>query len=93
MTEFKSGMSRRDLLAMIGTVAGSVAMYNAMTTLGFAQESTYDGPVKLEGDPKGASVLVLGAGLAGMTGGSTASSSTRRRSRRARRRTGSRRGT
>lgn len=67
MTDFQSGMSRRDLLAMIGTVAGSVAMYNAMTTLGFAQASTYDGPVKLEGDPKGASVLILGAGLAGMT--------------------------
>jgi monoamine oxidase len=67
MSEFSSGMSRRQLLAMIGTVAGSAVMYNAMTELGFAQESPYDGPVKLEGDPKGASVLILGAGLAGMT--------------------------
>src|ERR1700741_5258709 len=58
---------RRDLLSLIGTVAGSAAMYHAMTALGFASESRYVGPIRLDGDPKGASVLVLGAGLAGMT--------------------------
>jgi monoamine oxidase len=58
---------RRDLLSLIGTLAGSGAMYHAMTSLGFASESTYKGPVRLEGDAKGASVLILGAGLAGMT--------------------------
>ncbi|WP_249158026.1 flavin monoamine oxidase family protein [Bradyrhizobium jicamae] len=42
-------------------------MYHAMTSLGFASESAYRGPVKLEGNAKGASVLILGAGLAGMT--------------------------
>ena len=62
-----SGLRRRDLLAMIGTVAGSAAMYQAMTALGYAAESGYKGPIKLDGDPKGASVLILGAGLAGMT--------------------------
>jgi monoamine oxidase len=60
-------MSRRDLLSLIGAVAGSAAMYHAMTSLGFASESRYQGPIRLEGDPKGASVLILGAGLAGMT--------------------------
>ena len=60
-------MSRRDLLSLIGSVAGGAAMYEAMTSLGFASESGYKGPLKLEGDVKGASVLVLGAGLAGMT--------------------------
>ena len=59
--------SRRDLLSLVGSVAGSAAMYQAMTSLGFASESNYEGPIKLSGDPKGASVLVLGAGLAGMT--------------------------
>src|ERR1700749_1841256 len=59
--------SRRDLLSLVGSVAGSAAMYHAMTSLGFAAESAYKGPIKLEGDPRGASVLVLGAGLAGMT--------------------------
>jgi monoamine oxidase len=61
-----TGMRRRDLLALIGTVAGSAAMLRAMTSLGVAAESTYSGPIKLDGDPKGASVLILGAGLAGM---------------------------
>jgi monoamine oxidase len=60
-------VSRRDLLAFVGTIAGSAAMYHAMTALGFASESPYKGPIKLAGDVRGASVLVLGAGLAGMT--------------------------
>ena len=30
--------SRRDLLSLIGTVAGSAAMYHAMTSLGFAAD-------------------------------------------------------
>ena len=59
--------SRRDLLSLIGTVAGSAAMYHAMTSLGFAADSTYQGPIELSGDVRGASVLILGAGLAGMT--------------------------
>src|ERR1700736_4402164 len=60
-------VSRRDLLSLIGAVSGSAAMYHAMTSLGFASDSGYKGPVRLEGDSKGASVLILGAGLAGMT--------------------------
>jgi monoamine oxidase len=60
-------VSRRELLSLIGAVSGSAAMYHAMTSLGFASDSGYKGPVKLEGDSKGASVLILGAGLAGMT--------------------------
>jgi monoamine oxidase len=60
-------VSRRDLLSLIGAVSGSAAMYHAMTALGFASDSGYKGPLKLDGDPKGASVLILGAGLAGMT--------------------------
>jgi monoamine oxidase len=62
----RSPMSRRDLLALIGTVAGGSVMYQAMATLGLAAASTYRGPIKLEGDSKGASVLILGAGIAGM---------------------------
>jgi monoamine oxidase len=61
-----STLRRRDLLALIGASAGGSAMYLAMTALGHAAESTYTGPIRLEGDPKGASVLVLGAGVAGM---------------------------
>jgi monoamine oxidase len=60
-------LSRRQLLQMIGATAGSAAMYQAMSTLGFAAESPFQGPVDLQGAPKGASVLILGAGLAGMS--------------------------
>jgi monoamine oxidase len=67
MTEERTApISRRRLLAMIGTAAGSSAMYQAMTSLGLAAESTYQGPIRLEGDPKGASILILGAGIAGL---------------------------
>lgn len=41
-------------------------MYQAMTALGVAAESPYTGPIRLDGDPRGASVLILGAGLAGL---------------------------
>lgn len=59
--------SRREVLRGIGLVAGSAAMYRAMTALGVTRESKYSGPVDLSGAPRGASVLILGAGLAGMT--------------------------
>jgi monoamine oxidase len=67
MPSERETVSRRELLSLIGAVSGSAAMYHAMTSLGFASDSGYKGPIKLEGDPKGASVLILGAGLAGMT--------------------------
>ena len=60
------GMTRRQLLGMIGMSAGSAAMYQAMTSLGFAAETPFNGVPKLGAAPKGASVLVLGAGIAGM---------------------------
>src|ERR1700684_2625106 len=62
----RSSMTRRRLLSMIGISAGSAAMYQAMSSLGLAAESNFKGPIQLSGAPKGASVLVLGAGIAGM---------------------------
>ena len=38
-----------------------------MLAMGYAATSDFTGPIKLSGDVKGASVLVLGAGIAGMT--------------------------
>lgn len=61
------GVNRRELLRMIGLTAGGAAMYQAMGALGLAAESPYRGPVDLSGAPRGTSVLVLGAGMAGMT--------------------------
>lgn len=58
--------TRRQLLTMIGQVAGSAAMYQAMTSLGFAAESGYIRDVSLQGPRQGRRVLILGAGIAGM---------------------------
>ena len=59
-------MTKRDLLGLIGKTAGGTAMYMAMAQMGQAAETSFKGPIKLDGDPKGASVLILGAGVAGM---------------------------
>src|SRR5258708_36808692 len=68
--ESAMGMSRRQLLALIGQSGGAGAMYFAMNALGFAAESNYRGPVNLSGAPRGRSVLILGAGMAGLVGAS-----------------------
>jgi monoamine oxidase len=67
MRDTAPALSRRRLFEIIGASVGGAAAYQAMTRLGYASESPYRGPIKLDGDPKGASVLILGAGLAGMT--------------------------
>ena len=58
--------TRRQLLTMIGMAAGSGTAHAMADVLGVADASTFAGPVKLPGDVKGATVLVLGAGIAGM---------------------------
>lgn len=60
-------LTRRDLLTLIGKTAGAGALYSAMTSMGFAKASTFTGELDLSNAPKGSSVLVLGAGLGGMT--------------------------
>lgn len=59
-------MTRRQLLRVIGLSAGSAAMYQAMASLGLAAESPFTGTPQLGEAPPGATVLVLGAGIAGM---------------------------
>jgi monoamine oxidase len=57
---------RRDLLSLIGAAGGGSALYLAMTALGHAQQSDYAGPINLAGTPAKASVVILGAGIAGL---------------------------
>ncbi|MEA3139343.1 MAG: monoamine oxidase [Gammaproteobacteria bacterium] len=64
--ESGTSISRRRLLRMIGLSAGGTAMYQAMHSLGLAAESSFQDPIRLSAAPKGASVLVLGAGIAGL---------------------------
>ncbi|MEM4989772.1 flavin monoamine oxidase family protein [Collimonas sp. H4R21] len=59
-------ISRRQLLSLVGKAAGGAAMYQAMSSLGFAAQSTYSGPLQLQGAPRNITVLVLGAGIAGL---------------------------
>lgn len=60
-------MSRRNLLSLIGVMGGSAAMLEAMNHLGHAQDSRYRGPLKLDGKPGKTRVVIIGAGLAGLT--------------------------
>ena len=59
-------VSRRSLLKAIGMTAGVGAMYQTMVEMGYAANSDFTGPIKLSGAPAGATVLILGAGIAGM---------------------------
>lgn len=66
-SQLNFNLSRRQWLMKIALAAGSGALYQAMTSLGHAAPSDFEGPFKLEGAPeKGTRVLILGAGLAGM---------------------------
>jgi len=58
--------TRRQLLTAIGMMGGSAALYQAMTTMGHAAETQFHGSPQLTGARKGATVIVLGAGLSGM---------------------------
>jgi monoamine oxidase len=72
MTETNNPLSgrkftRRQMLALVGKAAGGSAMYQAMSALGMAPPSTYAGPLKLDGARRDQKILVLGAGMAGLT--------------------------
>ncbi len=58
--------TRRQLLMRIGAAAGSMTAYQAMTQLGHAAGTDFSGAPSLSGARKGTTVLVLGAGLAGL---------------------------
>ena len=58
--------TRREILHAIGMMGGASVLYQAMATMGHAAETQFAGPPNLSGARPGASVLVLGAGLAGM---------------------------
>lgn len=58
--------SRRAVLKMIGCTAGLGAMLSVMGTLGIAPGPSEAIALDLQGAPKGSSVLILGAGVAGL---------------------------
>ena len=64
-----SRLSRRDFLARVGAAGGAAALYETMVAMGMAGTRTaWAGPPELEaGQGDGQSVLILGAGVAGLT--------------------------
>jgi monoamine oxidase len=58
--------TRREVLHAIGVMGGASVLYQAMSAMGHAAETQFKGPPNLSGARPGASVVVLGAGLAGM---------------------------
>ena len=63
----KSAYTRRNFLRMLGAVGGTGVMLGAMDAWGFSQASAQEAPPALRGNAEGTRVLILGAGLAGMT--------------------------
>jgi len=62
-------LSRRRFLHLVGRAGGATAVYNTMAAMGLLQvPAAYAGPPQLApGSGKGVRVVVLGAGIAGMT--------------------------
>ena len=66
MISGRGAPTRRQLLSAIGMMGGTAALYAMMTEFGHAAETRFPGPPNLSGARPGASVIILGAGLAGM---------------------------
>jgi monoamine oxidase len=62
-----SGLTRRDFLHRAAAVGGTGLLLNTMNAWGMGIGSTASAPPELSGSGKGKKVLILGAGLAGMT--------------------------
>lgn len=69
MTRKKKGVTRRRFLEQVGLAGGSAAMYETMTALGLINlPEAWAGPPNLpQGSGSGKSVVILGAGIAGLT--------------------------
>lgn len=60
-------LTRREFLYRAAAVGGSALLLNTMNAWGMGIASRVNAPPELKGSGKGKSVLILGAGLAGMT--------------------------
>ncbi len=69
MTSKKKGLTRRSFLERVGVAGGSVALYETMTALGLINlPEAWAGPPELpQGSGTGKSVVILGAGIGGLT--------------------------
>lgn len=60
--------TRREFLEVIGRLGGSVAVHEILTAMGWLKMEAWEGPPKLApGSGRGKRVLILGAGIGGLT--------------------------
>src|SRR5882724_6155398 len=69
MTNARKGLTRRRFLEGVGLAGGSAALYETMTALGLINlPEAWAGPPELpQGSGRGKSVVILGAGIGGLT--------------------------
>jgi monoamine oxidase len=67
MVDVLKSFTRRDFLYRAAAVGGSALLLNTMNAWGMGIASTASAPPALQGSGKGKKVLILGAGLAGLT--------------------------
>src|SRR6185295_18362047 len=69
MTKRKKGVTRRRFLEQVGVAGGSAALYETMTAMGLIHlPEAWAGPPELpQGYGTGKSVIILGAGIGGLT--------------------------
>ena len=60
-------ISKRKFLQSIGMIGGSAAVYTAMQGLGITHAATASNPPEMATDGNGKKIIILGAGLSGMT--------------------------
>jgi len=60
-------MKRRDFLRLLGATGGTAMVFGAMDAWGMASAQSAEAPPSLDGRADGKRVIILGAGLAGMT--------------------------
>src|SRR3990170_1302278 len=62
-------LTRRRFIQAVGAVGGTAAAWSAMTAWGHLAEAKQTAPPTLPGESGGASVIILGAGPAGLVAG------------------------
>lgn len=67
MADNKTVMTKRRFLQAVGIVGGSGAILAAMHGMGIGFDSLRSGPPRLSNEGQGKKILILGAGLSGMT--------------------------
>ena len=63
----RTSMKRRDFLRLLGAAGGTAMVFGAMDAWGMASAQSAEAPPSLDGRADGKRVIILGAGLAGMT--------------------------